>query len=206
MPENRRVAPNQLRPRLKPRGKSGWSTTAEETSRRNAGSTIGIGPKNRGRKPKNSASAGTAASPRSSAKRAAPRALSTTGSPAGSAMPGEELWTEEWIQRKNGPRRHRCDSAQNQRSGIHSQSLRSIICVGRVKEIPVKIANSPSTTNTDAFMSSEPDSDVSSKGQRVSRGDGAFRGSSPPRWAYTYRIANFSLGSPYMRSRSETPA
>ena len=41
--------------------------------------------------------------------------------------------------------------------------------MGRVKEIPVKIANSPSTTNTEAFMSSEPDSDVSSKGQRVSR-------------------------------------
>ena len=56
--------------------------------------------------------------------------------------------------------------------------------MGRVEEIPVKIANSPSTTNTEAFMSSESDSDVSSKGQRVSRGDGAFRGSSPPRWAF----------------------
>ena len=55
--------------------------------------------------------------------------------------------------------------------------------MGRVKEIPVKIANSQSTTNTEAFMSSEPDSDVGSKSQRVIRGDGAFRGSSPPRWA-----------------------
>ena len=87
-PENRRVAPNQLRPRLKPKGKSSWSTTAEETSQRNAGSTIGIGPKNRGRKPKNSGSAGTAASPPSCIRHAAPHALRSTGSPAGSATLG----------------------------------------------------------------------------------------------------------------------
>ena len=170
-------------PELNGHPNSAGSTNRLGTRLRSAWNTTGASPKNSVRRPRNSANAGTAASPRSQAKRAVPRALRPTGSPAGAATPGGGHRPRRCPPRKNRPRRHRCDSAQNPRSGIRSQSLRSMICVGRVKEIPVKIANSQSTTNTEAFMSSEPDSDVGSRGQRVIRGDGAFRGSSPPRWA-----------------------
>ena len=54
----------------------------------------------RRRRAKELGQCGTAASPRSSAKRAAQRALSTTGGPAGAATPGEKLRTEEWNQRR----------------------------------------------------------------------------------------------------------
>ena len=64
------------------------STNGPGARARSAWSTTGALPKNGYRKPKNSASAGTAASLRSRNRRAAPRAPRPTGSPAGAATPG----------------------------------------------------------------------------------------------------------------------
>ena len=101
-------------PKLTAHAKTAGSTNRLGTRPRSVWNTTGASPRNSGRRPRNSANAGSVPTRPFLAKRAAPPVLSTTGSPAGAATPGEELWTEEWIQRKNGPRRHRCDSAQNQ--------------------------------------------------------------------------------------------
>ena len=74
-------------PKLTAHAKTAGRTKRSGTRPRSAWSTTGALPRNSGRRPRNSANAGTAASPRSSAKRVAPGALRATGSPAGAAMP-----------------------------------------------------------------------------------------------------------------------
>ena len=63
------------------------STNGPGARARSAWSTTGALPRNSGRRPRNSANAGTAASPPSCIRHAAPHALRPTGSPAGSATP-----------------------------------------------------------------------------------------------------------------------
>ena len=75
----------------KPRGKRAGSTNKPGTGPRSAGSTSGATLRNRDRGPSCLASARTVASRPSLAKRDAPPAPSTTGSPAGAATPTEGL-------------------------------------------------------------------------------------------------------------------